>query len=457
MTQPAEKPRRREPTPREGHRVSPVVSRLGPIARTGVVAARGSTSTMEFQPRPVPAGRGLAALRHRNFRLFWSGQIVSLVGTWMQTVAQSWLVLELSGSAFTLGVVTALQFLPILIFSMLGGVVADRLPKRPILLATQSSSMLLAFVLAGLTQSGLVQILHVFILAALLGLVNAVDMPTRQAFVVELVGARDLRNAIALNSAAFNSARLIGPAVAGLAIGWVGIAGCFFINGLSFLAAIASLVFVSAGERPVLRPVEGGSVWEDLREGLVFVARTPALRLIVLLIAVVGTFGMNLSVLVPVFARDVLNLGAEGYGFLSSFMGLGSLAAALLLAFLGARPRRWLVLGAAAAFGVLQMALLVVGTFAFAAPLLAGVGFTMILFTTLGNTVLQISTPDALRGRVMSVYTTVFAGTTPIGSLFAGGIAETWSVGGAFFVGGLISVAAAAFVYLLSLRQPRRR
>ncbi len=432
-------------------------SRPEPLPETEVVAGRGPASVLEFRPRPAPSGRGVAALRHRNFRLFWLGQMVSLVGTWMQTVAQSWLVLVLSGSPLTLGVVNALQFLPILLLSVLGGVVADRVPKRRLLLATQSSAMLLALLLGILTATGRVQVVHVFALALLLGLVNAMDMPTRQAFVVELVGPGDLRNAIALNSTAFNSARLIGPAAAGLAIGWVGIAGCFFINGITFLAVLAGLLAMNAGDRPTPRQVEPGSIWEDLREGLAYVAHAPTLRLVILLIAAVGTFGMNLSVLVPVLARDVLRVGAEGYGFLSSALGLGALLAALLLAFLGPSPRRRLVLGAAAGLGLLQMAMPMVRQFLLAVPVLAALGFFMILLTTLSNTVLQTSTPNALRGRVMSLYATVFAGTTPIGSLFAGAIAERWGAGASFFAGGLISVVATLAVYLLSLRQHQRR
>lgn len=426
--------------------------RSAPASEMEVVAGRGASSTMEFQPQRVPIRRGVSALRHRDFRLFWSTQILSLVGTWMQIVAQSWLVLELTNSPFILGIVSALQFLPTLVFSLPGGVVADRLPRRRILLATQTSAMLLAFVLGFLTQTGIVQIAYVMVLAFLLGVVNSVDMPTRQAFVVELVGGEDLRNAIALNSAAFNSARLIGPAVAGLAIGWVGLAGAFYINGVSFLGVIAALWAIRAGRRPVSRGVEAGSVWEDLREGLAYVAHTPVIWLVVLLVGLVGTFGMNLNVLIPVYARDLLQVGAQGYGLLTSAMGVGSLVAALILAFRGLAPRRGLVIGSAVALGALQMVMIVVQQFVVALVLLAAIGFAMIFFTTLSNTTLQTATPDRLRGRVMSVYTTVFAGTTPLGSLFAGGIAERWGVGISFFIGGVVSVASVGAGYLLGRR-----
>ena len=421
-----------------------------------MVAGRGPATTMEYQPRPTPLARGLVSLRHRDFRLFWFGQLVSLVGTWMQIVAQNWLVLELTNSPLALGVVSALQFLPILTLSIPGGVVADRLPKRALLLATQSSSMLLAFALAVLTQVGVVQIVHVLVLALLLGVVNALDMPTRQAFVVELVGAADLRNAIALNSAAFNSARLVGPAVAGLAIGWLGLAGCFYLNGMSFLAVIVGLLAVRTGREPAARPVEPGSLWDDLREGLAYVLGTPRVRWVVLLVAVIGTFGMNMGVLIPVLARDALRVGAEDYGFLTSAMGVGSLVAAFLLAYLGQAPRRGLLLGAVAALGLLQMVLADVTGFLLALPLLAGVGFAMIFFTTLANTALQMATPDALRGRVMSVYATVFAGTTPLGSIFAGWLAERWGVGASFFLGGLVSLSAALVGYFIGPTGRRR-
>ena len=412
-----------------------------------MVAGRGPSSTLEFQPRPVPLTRGVASLRHRDFRLFWSGQLVSLVGTWMQVVAQSWLVLVLTGSPLALGVVSALQFLPILTLSVLGGVVADRLPKRQVLLATQSTAMLLAFALALLTATGTVRLGQVLVLAVLLGVVSAVDLPTRQAFVVELVGPGDLPNAIALNSAAFNSARLVGPAVAGLAIGRVGLAGCFYINGLSFLAVIAGLLAVSAGREPVAQGMQRRSVWEDLHEGLTYAANTSPVRLVVLLVAAVATFGMNLGVLIPLLARDVLEVGAEGYGFLTSAMGVGSLAAALFLAFVGQTPRPSLLLGAAATLGVLEIALAGIQQFGFAILALVGIGFAMIFFTTLANTVLQSATPDALRGRVMSLYATVFAGTAPVGSLFAGALAELWGVAVPIALGGFLSVGAALAGY----------
>lgn len=426
-----------------------------PLVEAEVVAGHGANSTLEFQPRRVGLARSVAALRHPDFRLYWGGQVVSLVGTWMQIVAQSWLVLQLSDSALILGIVSALQFLPILTLSVLGGVAADRLPRRQLLLVTQFVALLLAFALGALIETGLVRIPYIMLLAVLLGLVNAVDMPTRQAFVVDLVGGDDLPNAIALNSVAFNSARLIGPAVAGLAIGLVGIAGGFFLNGLSYLAAIGTLLAVRAGREPPRCRAQGTRVRDDLREGFAYVVNTPLIWLVVLLVALVGTFGMNLNVLIPVFARDTLRVGATGFGFLASAAGVGSLAAAVLLASLGRTPRPELLLGAAAALGLMEMALAAVRQFALAIVVLAGIGFSLTFFTTLANTILQETTPDALRGRVMSVFATVFAGTTPIGNLLVGGLAEVRGVGVAFFATGLVSVGSAVAVHLVG-RGPQR-
>ncbi len=434
----------------QGREVSPLGApgEKNPLAEAEVVAGHGADSTFEAQPRRLTLPRGLAALRHRDFGLYWGSQIISLVGTWMQIVAQSWLVLQLSNSPFILGALGALQFLPVLSLSIFGGVIADRLPRRQLLLGTQFAALALALALATLTQSGLVRIGYVMLLAILLGVVNAVDMPTRQAFVVELVRGEDLQNAIALNSAAFNSARLIGPAVAGLTIGAIGTAGCFYVNALSFLAPIGALVAIQAGRRPVSRGVEASSVGEDLREGLAYVLHNRLVWLIVLLVALVATFAMNLGVLIPVLARDTLHAGAQGFGFLTAATGVGSLAAAVLLAYLSRVPGVSALLVSAAALGLLESALLAARQLAVAAGLLAGIGFAMILFTTLANTLLQTTTPDALRGRVMSIYATVFAGTTPLGSLFAGGLAQAYGVGVAFLASGVISLAAAVAGYL---------
>ena len=422
-------------------------SPTGPLTETEAVTGRGPSSTIEFQPPPPRLLAGLTSLRHRDFRIYWLSQLVSLTGTWMQIVAQSWLVLTLSDSPFILGVVSALQFLPTLTLSMAGGVIADRLPRRQLLLATQSSAMILAFTLAVLTQLSLVNIGIVMILALLVGTVNAVDMPTRQAFVVELVSGEDLHNAIALNSAAFNSARLVGPAVAGLAIGYLGLAGAFYANGFSFLAVIGGLLFITAGRQAIPRQGQAGSFWQDMREGLRYVAGNTRVRMVILLVGIVSGFALNLNVLIPILAKDPLNVGAQGLGFLTSAAGVGSLVAAVWLAFMGRRVQSRLLMFAAFGLGLAEVLIGFLPNFAADMVLLAVVGFTMIVFTTLANTVVQIATPDALRGRVMSVYTTVFVGITPLGSLFAGSLAEVSGVGAPFAVGGLASMVSAVLVY----------
>ncbi len=427
----------REPAPRTGP------ERADAVTATGEVSCRGPGSTIEFQPQPVALTRGLAALRYRDFRLFWLSQLISLVGTWMQIIAQGWLVLELGGSAFELGVIGALQFLPMLGLSLFGGLLADQLPKRRLLLETQSASMILAFVLALFTGMGIVRIAHVMVLAALLGLVNAIDMPTRQAFVVELVGRQELPNAVALNSAAFNAARLAGPAIGGLLIAWTGLATVFFLNGVSFLPVIAALVAIRAGSVAAAGGMIPGEILTNVREGLSYVRHSPLTLLTVSLVALVATFGMNFNVVAPILARDVLDVGADGFGILMSALGLGALVASMLLAFLEWEPHPKLLIGGAASFGLLEIALSRTAEFALAVILLGAIGFAMILLTTVANTTLQTSTPDYLRGRVLSVYTTCFVGTTPLGSLFTGALAQAGGIALPLLVGGAISAGSA--------------
>lgn len=401
--------------------------------------------------------RGLSALRHRNFRLFWSGQLVSLIGTWMQSIAQGWLVLQLTHSnAFALGVVSAFQFLPVLVFGLFGGLIADALPKRPTLYATQGTMMVLAFILAALTYTNVVHVWHVVALATLLGFANAVDMPTRQAFVMDMVGREDVGNAIALNSAAFNAARIVGPAIAGLAIALVGTATCFLLNGISFLAVLGGLALMRDHElksRPRADVERSPSAMvENMAEGLRYVGGTPVVLLAVVVVGLVSTVGMNFNVLVPVLASDVLHVGATGYGFLMTAMGIGSLVSALAIAFSG-RPSRRVLLVGAFLMGLLQVAVGLVRFFPLALVAMFGVGAAAIAMTATANTLIQLSVPDALRGRVMSVYTTVFAGSTPIGSLMTGGLASGFGTLAAFIFEGAFSMAATVGGYALYLRR----
>jgi MFS family permease len=387
--------------------------------------------------------RGVSAFRHRNYRLFFAGQAISLVGTWMQQVAQAWLVLQLTHDPLWLGVVAAAQFIPVMIFGLFAGVLADTLPKRPTLIVVQSVMMSLAVILAVLTATGLVTVPIIIGLALLLGCANAVDMPVRQSFAVEMVEREDIGNVVALNSAMFNGARIIGPAIAGLTIGIVGVAAAFAINALSFLAVIVGLAAMRKEElrEPprVARPTSVAAVFEHLREGLAYVRATPIVLLAVLVVGLVATVGMNFGVVVPALAQDVLHSDASGYGFLMAASGVGSLLAALILAFGGApRPSR-IALGAII-LGVGEVGLGFSGIFPVSMALMVAVGFGAILMAATANTVIQLTVPDGLRGRAMSVYTTIFAGSTPIGGPLMGGIASGFGVAVSMAVGGLLAL-----------------
>ncbi len=398
---------------------------------------------------------GLRALRHRNFRLFWSGQLISLVGTWMQQVAQAWLVLTLTNDPFMLGLVAAAQFLPVMVFGLFGGIVADSLPKRRTLMATQSVSMTLAFILAGLTASGTVQVWQILILAFALGCANAVDMPTRQSFVYEMVGRVDIGNAVALNSAVFNGARIVGPAIAGLTIGIFDISIAFFLNGLSFIAVLASLLAMRPADLhpviPVVMPRTVRAVVDNLGEGLGYVRRTRVVLLPVGVVGLVALVGMNFGIVVPALARDVLGIDAAGYGFLMAASGVGSLAAALSIAFLG-RPTERVLIGGALVLGVLEVGLAFSRSMPLSLLCMFGIGAGGIAMAMTGNTSIQLAVPDALRGRVMAVYTTVFAGSTPIGGLLFGALAGAFGAATAILVGGLAAIAIALVAGVIAWR-----
>ncbi len=400
--------------------------------------------------------RTFVALRHRNFRLFWFGQLISLIGTWMQSIGQAWLVLELTHSAWLLGVVGALQFLPIMLLSLFGGVLADRLPKRKVLLFTQSFAMLQATILWILVATGHIQVWEVLVLASLLGLTNSVDMPTRQAFVVEMVGREDLPNAIALNSSLFNMARVVGPGLGGLIIAWLGVAPLFLLNALSFIAVIIGLALIRMNDlyAPAKRSLSRGetpkqSMLQSLREGLTYVARTPSVLLVIVVIGVISLFGINFNVILPLFATDVLHSGALGFGLLSAAFGLGSLLSALWLAWGNRRPSIQHLLTGAFSFCILEIFFALSHLYLLSLVLIAGVGFAQIAFSATSNTTLQTVTPDYLRGRVMSVYMVVFAGSVPLGNLFTGGMAHLFGAPIALLVGASLSMIAAIVGWLL--------
>ena len=389
---------------------------------------------------------GLGAFRHRNFRLFFTGQCISLIGTWMQQVAQSWLVLQLTNDPLALGLVSVAQFLPVMVLGLFGGLAADALPKRNGLLVTQSSSAMLALVLGLLVISGDVQVWQVIVLAALLGTVNAFDMPIRQSFGVEMVGRADVTSAVALNSAVFNGARIVGPAVAGLLIAIIGLAPCFILNAASYLAVIVGLLMMRTDEllTPLHERMEHtvGAVMRSLAEGLRYVRRTPSMLLAVTIVGVVSTVALNFQVLMPLAARDLLGGGAITFGLLMAASGVGSLISAMSMAF-GGRPTLGRLLIGAASLGAATLGMGLSSSLPLSLVLMGVAGWGIIAMASTTNIIIQLSVPDVLRGRVMSVYTTVFAGSTPIGALFAGGVAATAGVAVALVLGGVLAIAAA--------------
>jgi MFS family permease len=394
----------------------------------------------------------LRAFRYRDFRLFWAGQLVSLVGSWMQSVGQAWIVLELTRSPFKLGVISALQFGPMLFLSFLAGALADRVRKRRLLLLTQSALMLQAFALATLDRTGQIQYWHVAVLATLYGIANTLDLPARQSFVVEIVGKHDLINAIALNSAVFNGARVVGPAVAGLLVARYGVGIAFLLNGLSFIAVIVALLAIRTEGEP--RPRSGDTLGQEILQGIRYAWETPLIALVLSLLLVMSLFVINFGVLVPLIARDVLHEGAHGFGLLMASLGIGAVTGAVALA-LGGRGRApvWLLAGTAlvAAAGVAGLG--AVRQFWVASVLLVVEGFVMIVFMASSNTTMQVTVPDALRGRLMGLYAFVFVGMTPFGALLIGTVAERWGVPVACMVGG---GCGAASVLALSLACGRR-
>ncbi|MER3438845.1 MAG: MFS transporter, partial [Chloroflexota bacterium] len=343
------------------------------------------TSPRDRRAQRLP--RGFSALRHRNYRLFFTGQAISVTGSWMQTTAQSWLVVSLTTSAFKLGLVNVCQFGPVLLLGLYAGVVADRVSKRTVLLLTQSTSAILAATLAYLDRAGRVQLWQVYLVALAFGVVNAFDMPARQAFVVEMVGKEDLPNAIALNSSLFNAGRLVGPAIAGALLASFGTAVCFALNAISFLPVIAGLFLMRVPPRPA--PMRGRSL-AQLREGLSYVRRTPAVALTIALAGFVATFGMNFAVWIPLLAKGNFHLGAGGFGALLSALGFGSVAGALSLAFFsrGARPRFMLAMGATLGAGEIVLAVMAsAGAPAILAmALLPVLGYAMTSTMALANT-----------------------------------------------------------------------
>jgi len=405
----------------------------------------------------VSSTHPLRALRHQNFRLFAAGQLISLVGTWMQQVAQSWLIYRLTDSALLLGAIGFANQIPVFFLGAIGGHVADRYDRRRVLLITQTASMILAFALAALTLTGLVREWHLFVLSVLLGIVNAFDIPARQAYLVQLVDREDLINAIALNSSMFNGARIVGPAIAGLLVAAIGEGWCFFANAVSYIAVIIGLMMINT---PRFVAQQGRSVWANITEGFRFVGRAAPVRALLLLIGAVSFAAMPYSVLMPLFADRVLHAGARGLGILMGAAGAGALIGSLALASRSSVKGlgRWVAISCAI-FGAALAAFAMSRTFALSAALLVVAGGAVMVQMASSNTLIQSMVPDELRGRVMSVYIMMFVGLGPIGALLAGSIAERIGAPLTVAGGGIITVLAAIvfFLRLPSLRNEARQ
>ncbi|HET9782228.1 MAG TPA: MFS transporter [Candidatus Dormibacteraeota bacterium] len=389
-----------------------------------------------------PPSRALGALRHRNYRLFFTGQIISTVGTWMQSVAMPWLALELTHSGFLVGLVLAAQFTPILIAGQFGGIVADRFHKRNVLLATQTAFTVPAFVLFVLTQSGHAEYWMVIVAALSAGIINVFDVPARQAFIIEMVGKQDLTNAIALNSSVFNASAVIGPSVAGVVIAFLGVPLCFLSNSISYLAAVAALLLMR--DLPRREPmVHQERFLARLAEGAGYARRTPVVGGLLVTVAFFSLFAMNRSTLLPLFADQVLRVGAQGFGFMLAAMGLGAVCGALTLAFfpeMGANPRRQLWVAAIWAAALLEFAISRVFVLSLATLFVAG--YCQISFLATTNSRLQTDTPDHLRGRVMALYMQAFAGMSPIGNIQAGLLASLFGAPWSMAIGAIIAAAS---------------
>ena len=405
--------------------------------------------------RFVAAGR---ALRHRNFRLFFFGQLVSVTGTWMQSIAQAWLLLSLVGpqkGILYLGLLGAVQWVPVMVLGLFGGIIVDVWPKRRTVIATQLAAGLLALMLGALVYFHAVQVWHVFVLGFLLGLVNIIDMPARQSFVVEMVGPEDIMNGIALNSAVFNSARIVGPAIGGPLIALVGTALCFILNGLSYGAVVVGLLAMRESElMPAARlaiPRSIGAVRSGLAEGLRYVWQTPPVLLAVAVIGFVSTFGMNFNVVLPVMAAGALNAGPTGLGLLFASMGAGALTAALTVAMLS-RPRLRILVGGGMVLGISELVLSATNSLPIAAAAVYFCGLGAIATAISANSLVQVTVPGPLRGRVMSVYTTVFAGSTPIGNGMTGGLGGLMGTPAALIMNGAVTIAAEAVAAVAILR-----
>ena len=406
-------------------------------------------------PRKTGLNNPFLSLKHANYRYYFAGMCVSTIGTWMQNTAQPWLAYSLTKSALLLSVVSALQFLPALLFSLFAGVLIDRLPKKRMLIITQSLSLVITFVLWLLSRTGEIQYWHLLVTASLLGLVNTLDMPLRQSFVVEMVGHDDLMNAIALNSLTFNVARMIGPSLAGILMGTLGVSACFLVNSLSFGAVLISLFFIRPVACVVPEQGERQGVFESIGEGLKYIFHNETLFTTLLFMTVISTFALNYGVTIPVFATQILGLSETGYGFLMSVLGAGALLGALLVAALSKNgPRRFILFFLPALSGIILILIGNTNSFLSTALSLAVGGFLFVAYLSTANSNLQIHTLDRFRGRVMSVYSLVLAGSSPIGSLFVGAMDSWFGARMGFIASGIAVIVfiVPIFIFMLARR-----
>lgn len=400
--------------------------------------------------------KNFSALQHVNFRIFWFGQMISVIGTWMQSISLPWLTYTITGSPFLVGLVGAVQFTPMMVLSLFVGVLNDRHRKRKILIVTQSTLAISAMILAILVFTKTVQYWHIFSVAFIIGLAHAFDMPTRQSFVIELVGKSDLMNAIALNSAIFNSARIIGPAIAGVVMATFNIGYCFLFNSLSFIPVIVGLFFI----RPYTNnnsSLKDEHILKSIVDGLKYIYSEKILLWVLLAVLVVGTFGMNFNVLVPVFAKTILGKGEKGFGLLMSCMGIGSFIGALTVASRSKKGPKFVSL---AIFSVLTSILFIIigfsRTFILTAIFIGLTGFSNTTFFTTANSTLQLSSNDKYRGRVVSVYTLFFSGSTPLGNIFAGYLSNNFGANYAFILSGIAILSLMIVFFILIFLKLRK-
>lgn len=389
----------------------------------------------------ITGSSALAALRHRNFRLFYFGQMISVIGFWVQNVAQAWVVLELTNSPFLLGLVTFVQFLPNLFFSLVAGVFADRFSRRTLIVGTQTGFMVLAFLLTVLSGSHVLRYWHIVSISSLMGILHAVDIPARQAFLVEMVGRENLSNAIALNSSMFNAARVLGPALGGIVLARYGATTCFLLNAVSYLFVILGLVAMTIEKRLIV--TQKKDMLGQIKDGMNYIKMTPSVLIPMALLAAVSVSAMNFGVLVPVFARNVLGQGPEGFGVLLSSLGIGSLTGAIVLVFFSNHGNQTKFLWAGAVgLSLFQILLGQMQWYWPSAVLLMGAGWSMVNLSASVNSIIQMQVPDELRGRVMSVYSLAFIGLASVGGMLAGAVARWFGATAAFTAGGSLALLA---------------